>query len=90
MRARGLKSILLRHQARGKGKFPGPCPIVASGGPYTLEQAAEAKAAGAEAFYLPASEGFQTRLFFPCVISSPSPPPSSPWEKVDKHRCMHA
>jgi hypothetical protein len=41
----------------GKGKFPGPCPVVASGGPYTLEQAAEAKAAGADAFYMPAVEG---------------------------------
>ena len=44
-------------QGRWKGKFPGPCVLIASGGPYTVEQAAKAKAAGADGFYVPAAEG---------------------------------
>ena len=41
----------------GKGKFPGPLPIIASGKIETIEQAATAKASGADAVYLSAGAG---------------------------------
>eukprot|EP00283_Hemiselmis_rufescens_P009675 CAMPEP_0173432566 /NCGR_PEP_ID=MMETSP1357-20121228/10325_1 /TAXON_ID=77926 /ORGANISM="Hemiselmis rufescens, Strain PCC563" /LENGTH=366 /DNA_ID=CAMNT_0014397183 /DNA_START=57 /DNA_END=1157 /DNA_ORIENTATION=- len=53
---RGLADLesFIKEQASGKGNFPGPCPLIASG-VSSLEAAAKAKAAGAEGVYVAAA-----------------------------------
>jgi hypothetical protein len=55
-------------QAMGKGNFPGPLPLIASGKIDTMEQAAKVKASGADAVYLSASAGVHADTILFCSL----------------------